>query len=196
MNQQLLAGLVLCGGKSSRMGSDKGLLQKDGEYWARLAADKLATLQIPVFVSVHPSQQSDYSAIFTDDSLIPDSLPLHGPLAGLLSASQKFPHYDWLILACDLPDMSTSLLQELLQVYRQNSTYECFIFINENEPEPLCGVYKAESLRKIAELHRQNKLVRHSMKYILGLCSTHTAAIIGEATRQAFKNYNSQTDIS
>ena len=48
-----LLGVVLCGGQSKRMGSDKGLLVKDGKPWAMCIADKLEKAALPVVVSIN-----------------------------------------------------------------------------------------------------------------------------------------------
>jgi molybdenum cofactor guanylyltransferase len=185
-----LAGLVLCGGQSSRMGTDKGLIQKSGRAWAEIAYNKLNDLGIPVCISIHPAQQQTYQPIFPESTFIIDSLPLRGPLAGLLSAHQKFPQHHWLVLACDLPDMTIPVLQELLRNYHQNPDYECFVFANENEPEPLCGIYRATGLRRIMNLFGQNLLKRHSMKHVLEISKSRVLALPDE-WKPAFKNYNS-----
>jgi molybdopterin-guanine dinucleotide biosynthesis protein A len=190
-----LAGLVLCGGQSSRMGTDKGLLQRNGKTWAQLAADRLKTLQIPVFISIYPSQFRLYSTFFPEDQLITDSLPLRGPLAGLLTAHQCFPQTDWLVCACDLPDMTVEILTRLQQVYLKEADYQCFVFRKEAEWEPLCGIYQAKGLQYILDLYRRDKLPRHSMKHVLEVCQTYALDIPDEATWQSFKNYNSAAEL-
>jgi hypothetical protein len=49
---KIMIGLILCGGQSSRMGMDKGLLQFNGISWAQSAANKMAELNIPVYLSI------------------------------------------------------------------------------------------------------------------------------------------------
>ena len=80
-----MLGVILCGGKSSRMGSDKGLLKLHAGTWAQNAIEKLMALQIPVVLSVNPNQYRDYSPIFTLEQLVKDDegLDVHGPLCGV-----------------------------------------------------------------------------------------------------------------
>lgn len=189
-----LTGLVLCGGQSLRMGTDKGLLQSGGKTWAQDTADKISALQLPVLISVHPSQQDRYITVFPENQLITDSLPLRGPLAGLLTAHQYQPHNDWLVCACDLPHMTISILQQLQQAYTDFSEYDCFVFRNQGEWEPLCGIYTAKSLQKIKKLYDENNLPRQSMKFVLETCHTYTLEIADDATRKAFKNCNTPED--
>ena len=52
-------GLILCGGKSSRMGTDKGLLKLEANTWAQTAVDKLSELSIPVKLSVNKNNMQN-----------------------------------------------------------------------------------------------------------------------------------------
>ena len=65
-----MLGLILCGGQSQRMGSDKGLMKLHEKSWAQLAADKLAAAGIPVKLSVNEQQLSLYADIFSKDELL------------------------------------------------------------------------------------------------------------------------------
>ena len=176
------------------MGTDKGLIQKDGKTWAEIAHNKLTDLGIPVYVSVHSSQHHNYQDIFVPSTLIVDSLPLRGPLAGLLSAHQKLPQTDWLVLACDLPDMQPEVLKLLRQQYTQATGYDCFVFESEGEAEPLCGIYKAVGLQKILHLFQQNELPKHSMKYVLDVCRTYLIPLPDDF-KTTFQNYNAPEDL-
>src|SRR5215210_5197976 len=99
-----MTGVVLCGGQSTRMGTDKGLLQLNGKTWVQHTSDKLSSLQIPVVVSLNKKQPDGYSKIFSSDKLIIDdeSLSLKGPLLGLMSVHQQLKQEDLLVLACDM----------------------------------------------------------------------------------------------
>src|SRR5689334_7714680 len=110
-------GMILCGGSSSRMGSDKGLLKLEAKTWAQTAIDKMTPLKIPVRLSVNQQQYKDYAVVFEAADLIVDapSLDLHGPLLGVLSCHLQYPQEDLFVLACDMPLMKPGLLKELHQ---------------------------------------------------------------------------------
>jgi molybdopterin-guanine dinucleotide biosynthesis protein A len=163
-----MLGVILCGGQSTRMGSDKGLLKLHANTWTQTAIDKVSELQIPVVVSVNNEQYVDYSSIFPPQQLITDndSLKMKGPLCGILSVHIQHPQEDILILACDMPLMETELLKELMIHYQQDLA-DAFVFTNDGEPEPLCGIYKATGLAHILHLYQTGQLPKHSMKYML-----------------------------
>lgn len=192
-----MLGIILCGGQSSRMGSDKGLLVHEAKTWAQTAFDKLAVLKIPIKFSVNDLQQSEYAKVFTAEKLITDDITLliKGPLLGVLSAHVQNPDDDLFLLACDLPLMDTNLLKELFVLHQQSNKYEAYIFTSNKEPEPLCGIYSSAALKKIMALQKENKLLKHSMKFILSKLITCEIALL-EGQKIFFRNFNAHADIN
>lgn len=192
-----MTGIVLCGGKSSRMGRDKGLLETAGSNWAKLAFDKLAALNIPVKVSVNTNQYAEYTKIFPAETLVQDneSLQVKGPLAGVLSCHLLFPDEDLFVLACDMPLMKVSLMQQLYLLYKEPSPHTAFIFTNDNEPEPLCGIYKSTGLFSIASLLQSNRLTKSSMKFALDQLQVNSVEADTEQ-KKYFNNFNAHADLN
>ncbi len=192
-----MLGIILCGGQSSRMGSDKGLLVHEAKTWAQTAFDKLGTLKIPIKFSVNDLQQSEYAKVFTAEKLIIDdtSLSIKGPLLGVLSAHLQNPDDDLFILACDLPLIEPNLIKELFALHQQSNKYEAYIFTSNKEPEPLCGIYTAKALKKIIALQKENKLLKHSMKFILSKLIVCEIAL-HESQKMFFRNFNAHADIN
>jgi molybdenum cofactor guanylyltransferase len=192
-----MIGLILCGGQSSRMGSDKGLLKHEAHTWAQTAVDKMAELSIPVKLSVNSTQLPHYATVFPAADLITDTsdLQIRGPLLGLLSAHLQYPTEDIFILACDMPLMETPILKELLNNYHQQTGPDAFVFADGNEPEPLCGIYKSTGLKSIIQLYHSGQLVRHSMKFMLDHINTFLIPIKDEQ-KKAFRNFNAHAELN
>ena len=192
-----MLGIILCGGQSSRMGSDKGLLKLEANTWAQTAIDKMAVLNIPIKISINHQQFHDYKAVFPATDLITDnaSLSLNGPLLGVLSSHLQFPHEDLFILACDMPLMDPSLLQSLYSLYLQEPSLNAYIFTNGVEPEPLCGIYKAEGLANIVDMLASGRLTKHSMKFVLDHLSTR-AIPATEEQKRFFRNFNAHAELN
>src|SRR5438270_354520 len=113
-----LLGVVMSGGQSRRMGTDKGLIPYMDTYWAVHVANKLTTAGLPVVVSINDTQQEKYRVIFPSQELIVDYVDVNGPLRGLLSVHAIYPQKDLLLLACDMIEMETGTLKNLINIYQ------------------------------------------------------------------------------
>ena len=187
----------MCGGQSSRMGSDKGLLQHRQETWARTAFDKIQQLSISGVLSVNDAQYLEYCKYFSPHQLIKDNatLAINGPLCGLLSVHLQFPEEDLFILACDMLLMEVAMLQKIYDCFlNREKKAESFYCTNQHQPEPLCAIYTAEGLRSIVHQHREQPLPRHSMKYLLEKIPT-VSIELREDERKYFNNFNTAEDL-
>ncbi|UOQ53904.1 NTP transferase domain-containing protein [Hymenobacter cellulosivorans] len=134
-----LRGLVLAGGQSQRMQTDKGRLNYHGLEQREYAARLLATVCTDVHVSCRPDQIAELPAGLLP---LPDRFLDLGPMGGILSAFQLDPNAAWLVVACDLPFLSEASLQHLVQ--RRNGAKIATAFQSpENEfPEPLITIWE------------------------------------------------------
>ena len=192
-----MLGVVLCGGQSSRMGSDKGLLKPGDKTWVQIAIDKLNHFQLPVIISVNRDQYLQYSTVVPNDILITDndSLQLRGPLCGVLSVHLKYPEEDLLVLACDMPLIDIDLIKRLVEKDNTETSVDAFIYANKGQPEPMPGIYKAKGLAHIHHLYATNQLVRHSMKYMLERISTSFTSLTDDK-RSCFRNFNTHAELN
>ena len=174
-----MLGVVLCGGESSRMGRDKGLIESQNKTWVQLATVKLEELEIPVVISISGKQKENYEKVLPGKTVIVDdsTIALKGPVAALLSVHLQYPGEDLFVLACDLPLMETSVLNELHCSYRNNNHFQAFVYTNNGEPEPLCGIYTGKGLELIFRMQQTKKLEKHSMKYTLDQLFTYNIPI-------------------
>jgi molybdenum cofactor guanylyltransferase len=140
----------MCGGKSLRMGTDKGLIPIGDTCWAAFMAGKLTKLGLPVTVSVNTSQIGAYSAVFITDQLVTDSLHIGGPLNGLLSVHLQYPDDDLLLLACDMTYMETVTITRLIDTYTNEPGFDFYTYQNQQFAEPLCAIYTANALRGLS----------------------------------------------
>lgn len=140
-----LYGLVLSGGKSERMGKDKGLIKyhkvPQREHLYRLL-DQLCEM---TFLSVRPSQ---YSNIPKGARAIVDQNRYNGPFNGIMSAHNTHKNAAWLVLACDLPFMDLATLQQLINVRDQKKSATAFLGPKTEKPEPLACIWEPGGLEK------------------------------------------------
>jgi molybdopterin-guanine dinucleotide biosynthesis protein A len=138
-----LYGLLLAGGKSRRMGRDKALLMCDGRSQLDRMGELLGHCVERVFVSVRPEQQDEPERRRFEQ--VVDRYDDLGPVAGILSAMDDHPQADWLVVACDLPNISEDTLRTLLAGRSTAHPFTAYTSTYDGLPEPLCAVYTASS---------------------------------------------------
>jgi molybdopterin-guanine dinucleotide biosynthesis protein A len=192
-----MLGIVLCGGQSTRMRTDKGLIVNEARTWAQTAFDKLTALQLPVKISVNEKQYDDYSKIFSVNNLITDNntIAVKGPLLGVLSAHLQNPAADLLLLACDMLLMEPILLKELYTDYEHHKNYDAYVFTNDGQHEPLCAIYTSAGLVKIITALKNNQLQKHSMKFALSLLNVYSITL-KEEQKKYFRNFNAHAELN
>lgn len=191
-----MLGVVLCGGQSSRMGTDKGLIKLEAKTWAQTAVDKLSLLQLPVILSVNALQYDTYPAVFPVEHLVKDNerLAIRGPLAGVLSVHERYPQEDLLVLACDMPLMEVAVLEQLMHTCKAGNT-EAYVFTNQGAPEPLCAIYTANALAATLQRYHNHELTRHSMKFMLEYLAVHFIPLQPEQQKY-FRNFNAHAALN
>lgn len=137
-----LYGLVLAGGKSERMGFDKGSADYHGKPQRYFVADLLEKHCTSVYISCRPDQQS---AIAPGYQSLPDTFTGLGPFGAILSALREKPDAAWLVLACDLLLMDEETLQQLVDGRQPMDMATAFNSPENEFPEPLITIWEPKS---------------------------------------------------
>ena len=145
--EKLFYGLVLTGGKSSRMKKDKSLLKYHGKSQAEYCFDLLSGFCQRVFIS----NRSDQSELIEhkDFPQIHDAFSNIGPLDGILSAMAQCPNAAWLVLACDLPFVDEQALTKLIKNRDDSKIATAYRSAHDDLPEPLCAIYEPRSIHTL-----------------------------------------------
>lgn len=138
-----LYGLVLAGGRSRRMGQDKALLDRGGKTQLETAFALLDAVTTRCFVSTRPDQLSDPTR--AQFPRVVDRYEDLGPAAGILSAMEEYPDADWLIIACDLPNLDAGTLEYLIANSPTGKPFTAYRSSYDDLPEPLCAIYRRGS---------------------------------------------------
>jgi len=132
-------GLVLTGGKSERMQEDKALISYNGMPHAEFIYQTLAKYCDEVFISCKSNQWKD-TVLESYPSII-DKFDNAGTIGGMLSAFDKYPEANWIIVACDLIFFNDKTVQKLLSHFDEDSIATCFKNVEKDFPEALCALY-------------------------------------------------------
>ena len=176
-------GLVLAGGRSSRMHRDKAGLVYHGQSQLDRTMELLEPLCSERFVSVRADQTKDplrsrYAQIVDQDADL-------GPLAGILAAQAHMPTAAWLIVACDLPRLDAATLQQLITRRDPSRLATAFKSSSDGLPEPLCALYEPASAPALAAYAAGGG--RCPRKFLL----KHDVALFELASSHALDNVNS-----
>jgi molybdopterin-guanine dinucleotide biosynthesis protein A len=155
MNHQAdqFAGFILAGGRSSRMGRDKALLEIDGITMLDRAVELVVSAGISVAVLGAPAE---FDRRRLRVPVIADEWPGLGPLGGIATALHQTQAAGNLIVACDMPYLTADWLRFLLQRAKASSA-DAVVPRSERGPEPLCAVYHRRAEGTIREALQQGK---------------------------------------
>ncbi len=137
-----LNGLVLAGGKSIRMGYDKGAVNWYGKEQRYHVADMLKPLCDEVFISCRSDQKQQINPNYPT---LEDTFIGLGPLGAILSAFRAQPDKAWLVVACDLPLLDTHTLAFLINNRNVSETATAFHSPKNEFPEPLITIWEPKS---------------------------------------------------
>jgi len=140
--QPVLYGLVLAGGKSLRMGTDKGAMLWHGKEQKYYMCDLLQEFCDEVFISCRAEQQG---IMDNNYKTIPDSVDGSGPIVAILSAFEKYSGVAWLVVACDLPLLDRFTVLQLVEGREPGGVATTFRSPFDQLPEPLITIWEPAS---------------------------------------------------
>lgn len=133
-----LFGLVLMGGQSTRMGRDKSGIV----YHRKPQREHLTELLLPLCKTVYWSVNETQFNSLNYNHLLLDLTPQTGPLGGLATALQTHPNAAFLVVPCDLPNLSTPTLLTLLEGRNPLAVATAFWDSDHRGPEPLVSIWE------------------------------------------------------
>lgn len=137
------------------MGRDKALISYNG---TETQLERSTALLKAVCQDVFVSQRKDQAyEIQNFANVIYDSVnEVKGPLCGILSAMYNHPGANWLVIACDLPNLDDKVLRNLVREFESESPQLIAYKSSYNGlPEPLCAIYPAGSARELLTHSRE-----------------------------------------
>ncbi|MBK7175512.1 MAG: molybdenum cofactor guanylyltransferase [Bacteroidales bacterium] len=127
-------GIILAGGKSSRMGQEKGLVELGGKRLIDIAIENLSKVCETILISSNGNSFND-----TGFQVIKDVEPGIGPMGGLYSALLHSKTALNLVLSVDLPFVNEGLLKHLIE---SSKGYQAAVpWSGQEHYEPLCACY-------------------------------------------------------
>jgi len=157
-----VAGCVLTGGASRRMGRDKATLEVGGIPMARRVAGSLTAAGIAPIAYVG----GDHDALAAlGHTVIADRWPGEGPLGGLLTALRWSPAARIFVASCDLPRLTETTVSTLLAAV-PGDAHAVLAFTDRIEP--LCAIWDVEHTAPAlqAAFDAGERSIRHALRGI------------------------------
>ena len=184
-----LRACILIGGRSSRMGRPKHLIKgRNGLTWI----ENSVSLLRPFTQDIVLSGAGDVPDVLSSLTRIPDVPDVQGPLTGILAAMRWHPDSCWLLLACDMPNISPEALEWLLSNRTPDSWGTVPRLKEDGFVEPLLAVYEPRAREYFEEL-RSSGCLRISM---VARRSKIATPVVPEKLCQAWSNINTSEELS
>lgn len=135
--------LIMVGGKSTRMGTDKSQLNYRGKSHDLFIADICSSLNLPFAFSCSNENASHY--IQQGFEVITDTFLHLGPKGGILSAFQSQPDTAWLVVACDMPFVESAFFEELITKRQFHRLATSYLSPVNDMPEPLACIWEPKA---------------------------------------------------
>lgn len=179
-----ITGIILAGGKSSRMGTDKGFVfYKDKKFIEHIIDAVQNLVDEIIIISNHKNYNQFGFKRFED--LIKNA----GPLAGIYTGLHYSKTENNLVVSCDVPLINKDVLQKLTN--QINDTNEVIQLQSNGKNMPLIAIYK-KSCEAIffEELNQDQRRVQKALKK----CKVHTV-VIDSVLEKNTTNINTKKDL-
>lgn len=177
-----ITGIILAGGKSSRMGSDKGFLDLSGQCFIEHI---IRTIEPLVHQIIIVSNNSDYD-IFNQkrvDDMIKDAGPLAGLYSGLFHSETEIN----LVLSCDVPFINNIVLNKLIQAF--DGETEVIQIQSQGKTMPLIAIYKRECFHLFLSLLQSGE---RRLRFAVSQLNSKII-LIDDAQNQYVRNVNTES---
>ncbi|WP_298238122.1 molybdenum cofactor guanylyltransferase [uncultured Algibacter sp.] len=179
-----ITGIILAGGKSSRMGTDKGFLILNNKPFVQYSIDALKPLVDEVIIV---SDNSDYD-VFGLKRII-DITKNAGPVSGIYSGLEASKTELNLILSCDIPLITSEVLKQLINAVDENS--EIIQVESNSKTMPLIALYKRPIKDKFKSFLEQDE---RRLRVAIKACN-YKNVVLDEVYQNTTVNVNTKEEL-
>ena len=185
--KKTLAAAVLTGGKSSRMGTDKAFLPLPDHPGETFLSHTLRLVKHFSSVSLSVAKADDKYLPFGIRQ-IADRWPEIGPMGGIASVLSAADADAMLVLACDTPFLSETLIAHLEAAWTDRPEAQCIYCTDpDGRMQPLCAIYATSTLPVFLDAIDQQK---YALRYVIDQLNTYPLLLDKTLASQAAANIN------
>jgi molybdenum cofactor guanylyltransferase len=151
----LAGGIVLCGGKSTRMGVPKATLPFGPETMLQRVVRLLGTVVSPIVVVA--AREQSLPKLPDDVTIACDEREQRGPLEGLRAGLKALPDSVEIayITSCDVPLLEPAFVERMVELL---GDHDIAVMEIDGFPHPLSAVYRRDTLPHVEALLEKDKL--------------------------------------
>lgn len=185
-----VTGIILAGGRSSRIGADKAFIKIGNKTLIENTFDLITDYCKKILIS--SNNKEGYS--FPEHWIIPDYRQGLGPIGGIYSCLKLSGTENNLVVAVDIPFINNGLIQFLLS---NMADAELVIPITGNgKAEPLCAVYKKSLLPHLEKMIAENNLKVQNLMHYCKSKKLHVSTEQEFYHNRLFHNVNTPDDLN
>jgi molybdenum cofactor guanylyltransferase len=132
-------GIILAGGKSKRMGMEKGLVLFQDKPLVLTAISIFKETCTEILISSNSNSYNKFGL-----KVVPDVLEDSGPMGGIFSCLLESTNIINLVISCDMPFVTADIFE--LMIKKGEDSWICVPWHEKEHYEPLCGIYSRECL--------------------------------------------------
>jgi molybdopterin-guanine dinucleotide biosynthesis protein A len=187
-----MTSIILAGGRSSRLGREKALQIIEGKSLIQWVVDRLAILSTEIIIATAHGETIPCSSAVRIKT-VADIYPRKGPLVGIYSGLIASSSSRAIVVGCDMPFLSVSLLEYMTQTL---ADFDVALPRIGEMVEPLCAVYSKSCLAPIQRLLEQNELgIRRLFGMVKAKYVEEDEISRFDPEHFSFFNINSQNDL-
>ena len=176
--------IIIAGGNSERMGTDKRKLQLGSKSLAAYALDLAINISDDIIISCN-----DQLPEFENYTVIPDRIPGGGPVSGLISSLPHIQYREALVLSADMPFVTPAIIETLLGKHKPD---EITYFVREGRMQPFPAIYPSTHTDRIEHAYANNIT---SMKGILSVLPSSAVLFHHPSNHDPLININRKEDL-
>jgi len=180
--------VILVGGKSSRMGTNKAFLELKGKTFIELQIELLREMFDEISISANTPSEYEYLNL----PIFKDIYPGKGPLGGIYTSLINSSSLHTFMLACDMPFVGPELIKHLKDLTKE---YDVVIPKSENGLEPLHAFYSKNCIEPIKrELDENNLRIRSFFPQVNVKIVELDSLASSDYFKNSIKNLNTMAD--
>jgi molybdenum cofactor guanylyltransferase len=193
MQSSNITGIILAGGKSSRIGRNKSFLKIGGQYLIERVIDCVSQISASIIIVTNQDQLKLFNTSGFKAKILVDQYPGRGPLGGIYTGLANASTMHSVVVGCDMPFLSSALINHLCDTA---PNYDVVVPRVSGMTEPLHAIYSKNCRPIIEQLFKQGKFQLLQLLYLANTKYVDEDELnLLDPNHLSFLNINTENDL-